>query len=435
MQRLVFTVVVIAALVVASTAVLYVQTREAAEFQLLSRALDRAGTFALAARAPGVDDGVLARMAEGLVDATVKHACLFTAAGDRRCTAPPPTGIDASDVQLQLLAVASKDHHVARTRADTFELWYPLTLASSAEPRLAPGPGPATVGGGDRVLLLVMDPAVAEGQVVQTLIHAVLITALLALLVLLTMRQVRLAGAEREREREMEAERHFAQLGRLGSVLAHEVRNPLGAIKGFAQYTMKRFDAEDPAREDMVTIVSEATRLEGLVDDLLRFARPRAIEACPGDVGAFAERISGLVRHAADEAGVTLTVAVDSESPVIAPIDEEQLTLALLNLVKNAVEAVAEDAGSVQVTVASSGSEVVIAVADDGPGVPPELRDKLFEPYVTGKATGTGLGLPTARRVVEGHGGTLTVDTSSAGTTFRLTLPAQLDGRPATVRG
>lgn len=428
-QRLVLIVVLIAGLAVASSAVLWVQTREAAAFGLLSRALDRAGTFAVAARGPGVDDGVLVRMAGELIDETVRHACLVAPDGGRRCAAPEPA-LDEEHV-LHMLARTGRPGEYATADAEdgAFELWYPLQMGRGLPAAVTPGPGVRADGA--RVLVLVVDPAAADRLLTQTTVHAALIVALLALLVVLTVRQVRQTASERELERRLAAERRFAELGRLGSVLAHELRNPLGAIKGFAQLTTRRFEPDDPAREDMDMIVSESTRLERLVDALLLFARPRDPQLRSADLRAVLARVIALARHDAERLDVELEAPPPGD-PVLIAADVDQLAQALINLIRNAIQAAADDGGHVRVTLESGEAGHVVAVADDGPGIDPAVRDTLFEPWVTAKATGTGLGLAVTRRIVHGHGGTITVRSGDArsgdagpdqGTTFEVTLP------------
>ena len=433
MPRLTLIVLVISGLVVASTAVLYVRTQQAAGSLLVGRGVDRAAALAIAARATRVDDGVLARMAAGLVDETVTRALVFDPTGAP--VRPPATPATAEEVTHGRRMVArvldggsSVTHHRGGFgQTEPIELWYPLAVGAPTMGAGSPVPGPHA--GGPRVLLLVLEPASAAPLVRQTLVHAILITALLALLVVLTVRQGRLTARERRRELEHAAERRFSALGRLSAVLAHEVRNPLGAIKGFAQYTARRFDADDPARGDMDAIVAESTRLERLVDSLLLYARPRELQRELQDVRRVIERSLRLIEREAAERGVAVRPELGAE-PALAEVDAEQLTQAMLNLTANAVEAMAEDGGELRVVLTSLGEAGLrVTVGDTGPGIDPEVLGEVFEPYVTRRAQGTGLGLAVVRRILRAHGGVVVVDSvPGQGTTFTMDLPRRGGG-------
>ncbi len=417
MRRLVATgtlISTLAILAVASTVVLYFQIRRAARQTLERQALDRASAVALAARAASVDDGVLDRIAGELIDgATVRTACVLDPAALSPCAGQP------ADTATLVERALTSDRPVFRlqptamvARLGALELWYPLSL--EREPTFAPGPVPSS----RRVLLIVVDPARANELVTQTLVHAGILTALLLTLVVLTVLQMRSIARERALEHRLAEERRFTELGRLSGVLAHEIRNPLGAIKGFAQLTARRFTDDDPARQDLDTIVSESTRLERLVQSLLLYARPPEARLERVSLQGVLERAVRLV--GAPDGRVTL----DAPEPLLfAHVDPELLTQALLNLVRNAVEAVEDAEGHVWVRLSADGV-ARITVEDDGPGVPLELAADLFEPYVTRKARGTGLGLAVTRRVAQAHGGTVRHEPRpGGGARFVLELP------------
>lgn len=434
MRRLVLSVTVIALLVVASSVVLYVQARRAAAFEQLSRALDRAGVIAVSARAAQGDDGVLARVAEELSSAPVVHACFYRPDGEATCPEPMAEAAHSRAMVERVLAAdsfATVDGESAPATG-RFELWYPVTVpvaTHTAGPVGPEPPGPGEVG--VRVLLLVLDDESGGSMVEGTLLHLVLVTLLVGILIVLTVRQIRLFARERALELEREAERRFAELGRLSAVLAHEIRNPLAAIKGFAQYTARKFGREDPAREDMDMVVAESTRLEHLVNSLLGYARPADLSREEHDLRDVLRRAARLVEHtaAAGKVDVVLTVP---DVPARARVDPQQLVQALLNLLMNAVEAAesAEGAGraTAELTATSAGMEIV--VADNGAGVDPQLLPDIFEPYVTGKARGTGLGLAVTRRIIEAHGGTISVESPPGkGTRFCVLLPLGVESR------
>ena len=210
----------------------------------------------------------------------------------------------------------------------------------------------------------------------------------------------RAARLEQERLR-ME---NLAHLGTLSAVLAHEIRNPLGAIKGFAQ--LARESAGPAGAKPLDAIVRESRRLENLVNSLLLYGRqvqpvPRSTtwEAVAGELGPHVREAIGArpIRYSA-ESGVERFST-----------DPDLLKQVLLNLIRNSVEALAERGeGEIRLRArAGTGGAVVISVEDDGPGIPKEVRDKEFAPFVTTKASGTGLGLSISKKVVEALGGRL----------------------------
>lgn len=224
--------------------------------------------------------------------------------------------------------------------------------------------------------------------------------ALVALAVFALWSMNRAARLER---RQMETER-LAELGSLSAVLAHEIRNPLGAIKGFAQ--LARESADGRSVKPLEAIVRESQRLERLVTSLLLYGRPQPPSirkttwaALAGDLAAHAREMIGT-RPIAFTAG--------GDVPEMRT-DPDLLKQALLNLIRNSVEAIPEGIeGSVRVyAAAGAAGAVTITVEDDGPGAPETVRARLFAPFVTSKASGTGLGLPISKKLVEALGGEL----------------------------
>lgn len=193
----------------------------------------------------------------------------------------------------------------------------------------------------------------------------------------------------------------LAGIGKLASVLAHEIRNPLGTIKGFAQLLGEQ--AADAARPYVETILAETQRLEHLVRDLLLYGRPPqpAMRIVQWDA------IAGALRRHAEQMIGARPIRFTMDTPGFAwRTDPDLLGQALLNLVRNAVEAIG-DSGEVRVLAEATNGGVRIAVADDGPGIPPHLWKSVREPFFTTKAQGTGLGLAIAGQVARALGGRL----------------------------
>ena len=214
----------------------------------------------------------------------------------------------------------------------------------------------------------------------------------------------------------------LARLGEMAAVVAHEVKNPLAAIKGALQVIGGRMPAEGRDRAIIGDVVARVDSLNDIVQDLLVFARPREPQLRPVPVGDLVENTAALVRK--DPSHASLAITVTGANPVVQ-LDVDQMRTVFLNLLLNAAQA-AGTGGRVQVSVTVDDLAATVAVADNGPGIAPEVRAKIFEPFFTTKHRGTGLGLPTARRVVDRHRGTVEVECPpEGGTVVTVTLPMQ----------
>lgn len=223
----------------------------------------------------------------------------------------------------------------------------------------------------------------------------------------------------------------------LSASLAHEIRNPLASIRSATEQLARRLppDADEDQQVLHGLVVREADRLSRLLAEFLDFARTRVTRLAPVDIGAVVRTAAQLATAHPDRgAGVAITVDVAGALPLVAG-DDDLLHRAVFNLVLNAVQAVAGHgtvhvaatlrAGSEGLPLPAAGDAPVVAVTvrDDGPGIAPALRARLFEPFVTGKPGGTGLGLPIVHRAVEAHRGVVLVDDLAPGTQFTILLP------------
>ncbi len=219
--------------------------------------------------------------------------------------------------------------------------------------------------------------------------------------------------------RQLELE-HLAQLGEMSAVLAHEIRNPLGTIKGFAQLLGER-NAEQTA-EYVGPILSETQRLESLVRDLLLYGRPPAPALRWAGWSETQAALEGHLSQLTNGTGVRYTV---DAAHISWETDPQLLQQALLNLLRNAVEATVGRVGAevrVEVNHPKAGG-VAVSVIDNGPGVPAGVKEKLFKPFFTTKAFGTGLGLSITRSLARALGGELHLeDASPSGTAARLSF-------------
>ncbi|MGC4084331.1 MAG: ATP-binding protein [Vicinamibacterales bacterium] len=225
-----------------------------------------------------------------------------------------------------------------------------------------------------------------------------------------------------ERLREQEA---LARLGQMAAVVAHEVKNPIAGIRGALQVIASRMPAESRDKPVVGDIIARLDALNGIVHDLLVFARPRKLRSEPVDL----DRLIRNTLHLLHRDPIFANLAVEfPESEAIAAADAEQLQLVFTNVLMNAAQAMG-GAGSIAIGIVRQGAAghptFAISIADKGTGMPPDVREKVFEPFFTTKHRGTGLGLPIARRIVEAHGGHIEIDTpESGGTVVLITLPA-----------
>ncbi|MBL9139445.1 MAG: hypothetical protein JNK85_26485 [Verrucomicrobiales bacterium] len=232
-------------------------------------------------------------------------------------------------------------------------------------------------------------------------------------------------------EAQAQAERHekLAALGALGAGVAHELRNPLTAIKARV-YTLQKRLADGSAEKLAADVIDvEIERLERIVRDFLQFARPSDPEFLNVSVRDELNACAGLLAPQLQRAGVELTVDAETSATILA--DPQQLRQVLINLVQNGSQA-CSTGGRVRLEARESvarwdGREqraVVIDVADNGCGITPEVQRKLFDPFFTTKPTGTGLGLPIAARIIEKHGGRIQFRTAPGrGSVFSVLLP------------
>ena len=216
----------------------------------------------------------------------------------------------------------------------------------------------------------------------------------------------------------------MAAVGELAAAVAHEVNNPLTGILGFSELLLAGLDAGDPKRADMAVIHSEAVRARGIVRALLEFARPRPPQRVQAEPNAMVRSAVDLVRFRAQERRVT--IVEDYGSVPSLEIDPDAMKQVLLNLFSNAFEAMPAG-GELRVATLRSGDRIGLRVADNGIGMEPSTRNRIFTPFFTTRAGtegGTGLGLSVGLRIVEGHGGSIEVDSEAgSGSTFTIWLP------------
>jgi len=225
----------------------------------------------------------------------------------------------------------------------------------------------------------------------------------------------------------------YAELVKLVSELAHEIRNPLSSIRLNMELLAEDVEAITEsgsanqmtrrARAKIDLVRQECDRLQKLLDDFLDFSRQEGIDPEPGNLNAEIEQLLDFFQPRADDAGVELVRYLDPELPAVR-IDRETFRSAILNLLINATQAM-DAGGQLMVRTRSSGLGVMIELIDTGPGMGPETLARVFEAFYSTKQGGSGLGLPTARKIVEAHGGTIDVESAPGrGTKVAIWLPA-----------
>jgi len=282
-----------------------------------------------------------------------------------------------------------------------------------------------------RILRLALHTAPARQIVHHALIQVVLVGVMVVVLLGLSVWQIRTLRRYLRLQEEAARQERLAALGGMAAVLAHEIRNPLGAIKGLAQFLWEKRTGDPTQTEMTQTIAREATRLERLVNDLLTYARPRPAEQRPLVLQLTLREVMVLAQPAADAASVKIRVETEDELPRVMA-DPEQMKQLFGNLVLNAIQAM-PSGGTVGIRVkggvpvsSNSAKSIEITVEDTGSGIPEGDLPRIFEPFYTTRTKGTGLGLAICKQIVEAHGGTIRVaQTSPKGTVFEVTLPLE----------
>ena len=229
--------------------------------------------------------------------------------------------------------------------------------------------------------------------------------------------QLELASANAELQRS----KRLAAMGEMAAGIAHEVRNPLASIQLYAGMLQKDL-ADRPSQREIARKIGAAVRgLDAVVGDVLSFARELKLKRGEHGAEALLENAVDALRPMVEAAGVEVVVRIDDGGCVVRG-DRDALHQAVTNLVRNAVEAMPRG-GTLTLTAGRDGTAARVTVRDSGPGISDESIDRIFNPFFTTRATGTGLGLAIVHRIVDAHGGSISVH-NDHGAVFTLTLPA-----------
>lgn len=223
----------------------------------------------------------------------------------------------------------------------------------------------------------------------------------------------------------------LAAIGELAAGVAHEIRNPLSSIKGFAQYLRHALKDKPKEKEYAETMVSEVDRINTVVTDLLTFARPMKAELIPTDLTELVGHTIRLMQPDAQSRNVSVQRNISDLRKI--PLDAHQMTQAILNLLLNALQAV-KNGGRIEVGAEFNPSDSLLKlwVEDDGSGITADQKEKIFDPFFTTREKGTGLGLPIVHKIVENHSGEINLESppfgKNQGTRITLSIPVERPG-------
>jgi signal transduction histidine kinase len=225
----------------------------------------------------------------------------------------------------------------------------------------------------------------------------------------------------------------LAALGQMSAGLAHEIRNPLGVIKGSAEMLQQKLGESNPLAGELAGYISiETNRLSALVTRFLDFARPLHAELTPQDITSVLDRAvhDVAMTHKEESASVRVERQYQQNLPLV-PLDESLSEQAFVNLIQNAYDAMSGGGGTLRVLAARAKSAnqagVEVRIEDTGPGIPDELREQIFNPFVTTKKTGVGLGLSIVSRIIDGHHGSIRLESGLKGAGFVMFFPVNAE--------
>lgn len=220
---------------------------------------------------------------------------------------------------------------------------------------------------------------------------------------------------------ELERSKHLATIGQMATHLAHEIRNPLSALRGFAQFFCQKFMGQEPAQTYAKTMVQEADRLNRVITDLLYLARPRPLKYGPVDLELLFADLQNLLLMDCSDKEVSLQARFEV---VKVWADQDYLKQLLINLLLNSLGAIEHPGTKIEIGSLRTASGVEIYVQDAGKGMDQQLARKAFDPFFTTKEQGSGLGLAIVQRIVEAHGGKIDLETAPGrGTKVRVFFP------------
>ncbi|MCP3941398.1 MAG: PAS domain-containing protein [Desulfobacteraceae bacterium] len=221
---------------------------------------------------------------------------------------------------------------------------------------------------------------------------------------------------------EIQRKEKLAAVGTLAAGIAHEVRNPLSSIRGYATFFETLFDNDSENKKAANIMVGEVDRVNRVISELLEFARPANLKLEKTDIIKFINNSLRLIKYEAQTANVNILKIIDKNLPDIK-IDHDRFTQILLNLYINAIQAM-KNGGDLTIGVSTKEGRMIFDISDTGEGICPEDQANIFNPYFTTKKMGTGLGLAIVYKIIQSHDGTINmISTKAKGTTFMISIP------------
>jgi two-component system, NtrC family, sensor histidine kinase HydH len=308
---------------------------------------------------------------------------------------------------------------VIRTTEDQgrgiFILSSPIKLPGGGGMGMGWGYGVGAGGPAFRILEVGIQAGIADFILIQARWQTLL--SVTAFFILTTFSVVMPLSARRmlQMQSEQEQQKHWVNLGRLSASLAHEIRNPLGAIKGLSQLLMERMPVEGQGRSFCETIVNESKRLEDLVHSLLSFARLPEPKKESADLVALVRQVLHDMAIEWEKANIQVQLQVDQET-ILCEMDKNQIRQALWNLFLNSRDEM-KQGGTLTVSLVSlpAKDRVILQIVDSGPGFSSDALQNLFEPFYTTKAQGNGLGLAIVQQIILRHSGKLILENAPQG--------------------
>jgi len=226
----------------------------------------------------------------------------------------------------------------------------------------------------------------------------------------------------RQTEKELAHREKLAALGEMAASVAHEMRNPMTALRGFAQRMYRRLPETDPNRKYTEIIIEEVDRLTRLIRDVLDYARLPEPEMQLNNLNELILEWLDLIEEDLGRHNINLQTSYGEVPPFI--FDAEQIKQVFLNIVSNATHAMQNNGGTLKITTRAENDQAELIIVDSGPGIWPEIMKDIFNPFFTTKSGGTGLGLSIAHRILEDHNGDIKVQSQvGQGATFTIILP------------
>ncbi len=281
---------------------------------------------------------------------------------------------------------------------------------------------PAHIHNSEKILRLTLHTYPAQNIVRQARLQLISISIVILLLWITGYFFIKAVNRSEELRKVIVEKERLAMLGEMASVLAHEIRNPLGSIKGFAQYLSE----QDSAKKELLDIiVSESKRLERLTDDMLVYARP--VELRLEEISLH-ELINDVVQSLQPTHNTSSNIDIKTLVPTDIKVnsDRDKLRQILINIIQNSIDAVNEN-GIIEIKTEPSDDKITILVSDNGRGMDNETKQRAFKPFFTTKTMGTGLGLAIVDKLIKSISGTIELESEPhKGSTFRITIPRNL---------